>query len=84
MSSVKAAIVAVLVYFRDYPGAVSLFAGEAAVVAASVGVNLTATQMAQGMAVALPVLLGYFHVAKKASVKAQARADALASGVPAE
>lgn len=69
-ASVKAAIAAVLVYLRDNPGAVAVIVGEAALVFAHFGLHLSTATLASAAAVALPILLAYFHVAKKAGLKA--------------
>lgn len=73
-ASVKAAIAAALVYLRDNPGVVAVIVGEAALVLAHFGLHLSTATLASAAAVALPILLAYFHVAKKASVKAAAKA----------
>jgi hypothetical protein len=72
MSSAKPALRAVVVYLRDNPGVVSFLIGETVIGLAHYGVHVTATQLAGALAVAMPLLLGYFHVARKASVKAAA------------
>ena len=73
MSSFKAAIAAVLAYLRDNPGAVSLIVGEAVLGFARLGLNVSEATLYQVGAALLPLVLGYFHVAKKASAKAAAK-----------
>lgn len=79
MSNVKAALhaalVTALVYLRDNPGAVSFIVGEGVLLAAKVGLHVTAAQLGAVVAVTLPLLLGYFHLAKKAQVKAAPKPD---------
>jgi len=72
--SVKSAFRPVIVYLRDNPGVVSLIVGEAAILAAKAGVHVTEDQLATVAALLMPLLLAYFHVARKASHKAKVRA----------
>lgn len=70
MSSLKPALAAVVLYLRENPGVVSFVIGEAVIGLAHFGVHVTATQLAGVFAVLMPILLGYFHVARKSAVKA--------------
>lgn len=79
--SLKPAVVAVLTYLRENPGAVAFVAGEGVILLAKVGVNVTSAQLSVILAVLIPVLLGYFHTAKKA--QARARGKALAATLAA-
>ena len=69
--SIKDALRPVVVYLRDNPGIVSFIVAEAAILAAKAGVHVTEDQLATVAAVLMPLLLAYFHVAKKASHKAK-------------
>ena len=84
MSSFKAFVASILVYLRDNPGAVSLMAGEAVLVFAHFGLKLSAATLASAVAVALPILLGYFSVAKKASTAAAVKRAEVAKAGDAE
>lgn len=72
-TQLKVTAASVLGYLRDAPGAVSLIVSEAVLLVAKVGLHVSAATVYQVGAVMLPLVLGYFHVARKASVKAAAK-----------
>lgn len=61
----KKVLAMVLGYLRTSPGAVAFIASETVLILAHIGLHLSAKTMYQLMAALLPVILGYFHVAKQ-------------------
>lgn len=73
MSMLKDAATAAVVYLRDSPGAVALIVSEAVLAFTRLGVHVAPATLYQVGAIMLPLVLGYFHVAKTASAKAAAK-----------
>jgi hypothetical protein len=57
---------ALVVYFRESPGSVSLFVSEFVLLLAHFGLSVSPTTLFQVGAVLVPIILGYFHVATRA------------------